>query len=180
MPSELVELRPIVVKPRPIFCKPLNFHFPQIYRLHRSRRIPSGQFPLPRRDWTLQTHGEFSLRNDIPRQSEITFAEPISQLAPTDRNSLILRHHWSRSTAQAYLQGVEDTEPNQPIGGVFVFNETCFTLTRRATSQAWNGPMIFYLADLFEDDDEFGAQGWEMSASCDGLICRSDIFHQAD
>ncbi len=180
MPTEIVKLKATGAKPRPVFCKPLNLHFPQIYRLHRSHSVPSQQTPRSHGDWTLQTPSEFSLRNDIPRQSEITFAEPISHLAPTDPNSLILRHHWSRSTAQAYLQGVEDTESNQPIGSVFVFNETCFTLTRRATSQAWTGPMIFYLADLFEDDDEFGAESWEMSASCDGLICRSDIFHEAE
>jgi hypothetical protein len=110
-------------------------------------------------------------------KSEVVFAEPISHLPPTDRSSLILHHHWSRSRAQAYLQGAEDNQPDQPIGGVFVLNKAFFTLTRRATSTAWKGPMIFYLADLFEDDDGLGGQVWEMSASCDGTVCRTDIFH---
>jgi hypothetical protein len=93
---------------------------------------------------------------------------------------LILRHHWSRSLAQAYLRGVEDIEPDQPNDGIVVFNDAFFTLTRRSTSKAWKGPMIFYLADLFEEDGDLGAQSWEMSASCDGIICRSDIFYDAE
>ena len=180
MPSEIFKLKPLATKHRRIFCEVINLHFPQIYRLHRSRRIPSEQAPRSVPDWTLQTHSEFSLHSKIQPVGEIVFAEPISHLAPTDPHSLILRHHWSRSRAQAYLQGVEDIEPNQLNGGVFALNETFFTLTRRATSRSWNGPMIFYLADLFEDDGDLCVQSWEMSASCDGAICRTDIFHVAE
>lgn len=70
--------------------------------------------------------------------------------------------------------------PPSPIGDVFALKEAFFTLIRRATSEAWKGPMIFYLADLFEDDGGLGVQSWEMSASSDGLVCRSDIFHEAE
>ena len=180
MPAEKIKSKPIIAKSRSILCKPLNLHFPQIYRLHRWRRIPSEHSPQAHSDGAFQTQSEFSLHSALAPHSEGVVAEPLSHLAPTDRNSLILRHHWSRSRAQAYLQGVEDTVPDQPIGSVFVLNEAFFTLVRRATSRAWKGPMIFYLADLFEDDGELGAQSWEMSASCDGLVCRSDIFHEAE
>ena len=108
--------------------------------------------------------------------SEIVRAEPIRHLAPSDAKSLVLRHHWSRSRAQAYLQGVEDGNPDQPIGGVFVSDDAFFTLIQRDTSPAWNGPTIFYLADLFEEDDALSAQSWEMSATCDGIIKLTDIF----
>ncbi len=179
MPPDRVKLKP-VAKPRSIFCKPLNLCFPQIYRLHRSHRIPSLHKPLASAAWSLETHGKFSLHCEFSAQSEIVLAKPISHLAPTDRSSLILRHHWSRSRAQAYLQGIEDIAPDRGIGGVFVLDGACFTLSRRATAKAWKGPMIFYLADLFADDDKLSVQSWEMSASCDGIVGSSDIFYDAE
>jgi hypothetical protein len=180
MSPKIVKLKPFVAERNAIFCKPLNFHFPQIFRLHRSRRIPPGQTPAAPGNWSLRSHAKFSLSGEVAPLAEIVCAEPIGHLAPSDQKSLVLRHHWSRALAQAYLQGVEDIEPDQPIGGVFDFNDALFTLTQRATSKAWNGPMIFYLADLFEDDGLMSAQSWEMSASCDGIVCRSDIFYGSE
>lgn len=177
MSEEIVTLRPFVAARNPIFCKPLNLRFPQIYRLHRSRRIPPDQTPAASGDWSLRSHAKFSLSGEVAPHAEIVCVEPIGHLTLSDQKSLVLRHHWSRAMAQAYLQGVEDVEPDQPIGGVFVSGDAFFTLTQRATSKAWNGPMIFYLADLFEDDGLMGAQSWEMSASCDGVIQRTDVFY---
>ncbi len=172
----IVNLKSSVRKRSRIFCKPLNLHFPQIYRLHFSRRMPAEQTSAAPGEWIAGSHVEFSLSGEASSRSGIVCAEPIEHLAPSDQNSLVLRHHWSRSRAQAYLQGVEDGNSVLPIGGVFASDGALFTLIQRATSKAWRGPTIFYLADLFEDDGVLGAQNWETSAACDGIIKRTDIF----
>ena len=105
-------------------------------------------------------------------------AEPIWHLSPSDPHSLALRHHWSRALAYAYLQGFDDSDSDRSIGGIFVFDGACFTLIKIATSPAWSGPTIFYLTDLFQDDDALNVQGWEMSATCDGIIKLTDIFYE--
>ena len=138
--------------------------------------MPDEQTSAAPGEWLAGSHAEFSLCGETSSRSGIVCAEPIEHLAPSDQNSLVLRHHWSRSRAQAYLQGVEDGNSVLPIGGVFASDGALFTLIQRATSKAWRGPTIFYLADLFEDDDVLGAQNWETSAACDGIIKRTDIF----
>ena len=40
--------------------------------------------------------------------------------------------------------------------------------------------MIFYLADLFEDDSEIGVQIWEKSVGVDGELRETDIFYEDD
>ena len=40
--------------------------------------------------------------------------------------------------------------------------------------------MIFYLADLFEDDPDIGVQIWEMSVGIDGELRETDIFYLED
>lgn len=169
-------MKSIVSKCSRIFCKPLDIHFPQIYRLQRTRPISTGQTRAASGEWPVRGHPEFSLSGEVSLRAGIAAAEPIGHLAPADEKSLVLRHHWSRSRAQTYLQGVEDNCPDQLISGVFVADGAFFTLTQRATSGAWNGPTIFYLADLFEDDDFLSVQNWEMSAACDGTVERTDIF----
>jgi hypothetical protein len=169
-------LKSIVRQRSRIFCKPLNLHFPQIYRLHRSRRMLTEHVSAASGEWIAGSRLEFSLSGDTSSRLGLVRAEPIKHLEPSDQNSLVLRHHWSRSRAQAYLQGVEDSNSVLSIGGVFPSDEAFFTLIQRATSEAWSGPTIFYLADLFEDDAALSAQNWEMSAACDGIIKRTDIF----
>lgn len=138
--------------------------------------MPHGQMTAAPGEWMVGSHPEFFLSGNAPSRSGIACAEPIGHLALSDQKSLVLRHHWSHSRAQAYLQGIEDIDPVQPISGVFVSDGAFFTLIQRVTSKAWSGPTIFYLADLFEDDGVLSAQNWEMSAASDGTIKRTDIF----
>lgn len=157
-------MKPIVSKRSRIFCAPLKLWFPQIYRL---RRTEAGRT-------TAASSPGFSLIGKAPSRSGM-IVEPIRHLTPSDHDSLVLHHHWSRLEARSYLKGIDDGE-SIPIGGIFVSNDAFFTLVQRTTSPAWRVPTIFYLAELFEDDDFLNAQHWEMSASCDGVIENTDIY----
>jgi hypothetical protein len=37
--------------------------------------------------------------------------------------------------------------------------------------------MIFYLADVYEDDGDIGVQIWEKSVASDGELRTTDIFY---
>ena len=78
------------------------------------------------------------------------------------------------------MQGVEDMDPDQSSGGIFETEEEIFTIAKCQTRKSWSGPMIFYLADLFEDDSDIGVQIWEMSIGVDGEQRATDIFYQDD
>src|SRR3974390_2403106 len=63
--------------------------------------------------------GRFTLFDLKDEVAGIAKAIPVRHLSPSDDRSLIIRHHWSESLANAYLQGVEDMDPDQPCGGVY-------------------------------------------------------------
>lgn len=119
----------------------------------------------------------FNLKDDV---AGIAKAIPVRHLSPSDDRSLVIRHHWSESLANAYLQGVEDIDPDQSSGGIFETEGEIFTIAKCRTRKSWSGPMIFYLAELFEDDSDIGVQIWEKSVGVDGEQRETDIFYQDD
>ena len=171
---------PTGVAPRgEVWCEPLKIYFPQIYRLVRKKVSLSSAAPSFKRNETVVAcdFSLFNLEDDVA-----TFAKaiPLRHLSPSDDRSLVIRHHWSESLASAYLQGVEDTDPNQPRSGIYESEGEIFTIAKCRTRKSWPGPMIFYLADLFEDDSDIGVQIWEMSVGVDGELRETDIFYHED
>ena len=169
---------PTGVAPRgDVWCEPLKIYFPQIYRLVRKKMSLSSAAPSFKCNETVVAcdFSLFNLEDDVA-----TFAKaiPLRHLSPSDDRSLVIRHHWSESLASAYLQGVEDTDPNQPRGGIYESEGEIFTIAKCRTRKSWPGPMIFYLAALFEDDADIGVQIWEKSVGVDGELRVTDIFYE--
>jgi hypothetical protein len=162
-----------------VWCEPLKVYFPQLFRLVRKRVSLSSAGPSFKHNETVVAcdFSLFNLKDDV---AGIAKAIPVSHLSPADDRSLVIRHHWSESLANAYLLGVEDTDSNQPRGGIYETEGEIFTIAKCRTRKSWSGPMIFYLADLFEDDSEIGVQIWEKSVGVDGVLRETDIFYGDD
>ena len=71
-------------------------------------------------------------------------------------------------------------DPDQPSGGIYEMEGESFKIAKCRTRKSWSGPMIFYLADLFEDDSDIGVRIWEKSVGVDGELRETDIFYQDD
>ena len=179
MDGQVLKFPTRVARRGDVWCEPLKIYFPQVYRLVRKRVSLSSAGPSFKRDETVVTcdFSLFNLKDDV---AGIAKAVPLRHLSPSDNRSLVIRHHWSASRAEAYLLGVEDTDPNQPRGGIYETEGEIFTIAKCRTRKSWSGPMIFYLADLFEDDADIGVQIWEKSVGVDGELRETDIFYEED
>jgi hypothetical protein len=179
MEGRLLKFPPGAAPRGEVWCEPLKIYFPQIYRLVGKKVSLSSAAPSFKRNETVVAcdFSLFNLEEDV-----VAFAKaiPLRHLSPSDDRSLVIRHHWSESLASAYLQGVEDTDPNQPRDGIYESEGEIFTIAKCRTRKSWSGPMIFYLADLFEDDLDIGVQIWEMSVGIDGELRETDIFYHED
>ena len=102
---------------------------------------------------------------------------PANHLTSSDEQSLVVRHHWSELLATAYLQGIEDLDPTLPCGEICETEQAIFTIVKCRTRKSWPSPMIFYLADVYEDDGDIGVQIWEKSVASDGELRTTDIFY---
>ena len=179
MDGQLLKFPPRVARRGDVWCEPLKIYFPQVYRLIRKRVSLSSVAPSFRHNETVVAcvFSLLNLKDDVAGTAK---AIPVRHLSSSDDRSLIIRHHWSESLASAYLQGVEDMGPDQPRGGIYETEGKIFTIAKCRTRKSWPGPMIFYLADLFEDDSDIGVQIWEKSVGVDGVLRESDIFYGDD
>jgi hypothetical protein len=168
---------PSAARPGEVWCEPLKIYFPQIYRLVRRQASLSSMAPSFRHPQTVFAC-DFSFFNLTDNATGVPKDVPLRHLSPSDNRSLIIRHHWSELLANAYLRGVEDMNPDQPCGGICKTEQAVFTIVKCRTRKSWPGPMIFYLADVFEDDSDIGVQIWEMSIGVDGELRTTDIFHE--
>jgi hypothetical protein len=179
MDGQVLKFPTRVARRGDVWCEPLKIYFPQVYRLVRKKVSLSSAAQSFKQSETVVAC-DFSLFNLKEDVAGIAKAIPVGHLAPSDDRSLVIRHHWSESLASAYLQGVEDMDPDQPNGGVYETEGEIFTIAKCRTRKSWSGPMIFYLADLFEDDPEIGVQIWETSVGVDGVLRETDIFYGDD
>jgi len=179
MEGQLFKFPTAVARRGDVWCEPLKIYFPQVYRLVRKKMSISTAAPSFKHNETVVAC-DFSLFNLDDDVAGIAKAIPLRHLSLSDDRSLVIRHHWSESLASAYLQGVEDTDPNQPRGGIYEAEGEIFTIAKCRTRRSWSGPMIFYLADLFEDDSDIGVQIWEKSVGVDGELRETDIFYGDD
>jgi hypothetical protein len=179
MEGQVLKFPSRVARRGDVWCEPLKIYFPQVYRIVRKKVSLSTVAPSFKHNETVVAC-DFSLFNFNDDVAGIAKAIPLRHLSPSDDRSLVIRHHWSESLASAYLQGVEDTDPNQLRGGIYEAEGEIFTIAKCRTRKSWSGPMIFYLADLFEDDSDFGVQIWENSVGVDGELRETDIFYEDD
>lgn len=177
MKDQVLKFPTLVAQRGEVWCEPLKIYFPQIYRLVRKKASLSSAAPGFRHNETVVgcDFSFFNLNDNMTANSV-----PLRHLSPSDDRSLVVRHHWSESLANAYLQGVEDTDPDQPCGGIYDSEQAIFTIAKCRTRKSWPGPMIFYLADVFEDDFDIGVQIWEKSIGADGELRTTDIFYDED
>ena len=162
-----------------VWCEPLKIYFPQVYRLVAKKASLSSAAPSFKHNETVLScdFSLFNLKDDV---AGIAKAIPVRHLSPSDDFSLIVRHHWSESLANSYLQALEDVDPDQLRGGIFETEGEVFTIAKRRTRKSWPGPIIFYLAAVFEDDSDIGVQIWEKSVGVDGELRATDIFYETD
>ena len=162
-----------------VWCEPLKIYFPQVYRLVGKKVSLYSAAPNFKHNENVVAcdFSLFDLKDDV---AGIAKAIPLRHLSPSDDRSLVIRHHWSESLANAYLQGVDDVDPRQPSGGIYETEGEIFTIAKRRTRKSWPGPIIFYLAALFEDDSDIGVQIWEKSVGVDGELRTTDIFYEED
>jgi hypothetical protein len=179
MNREVLKFPPHIERREHVWCEPLKLYFPAVYRLVKKKGALSSAAPGFKLNETAIAC-EFALLDVEDDTQGIANAIPVRHLSPSDNHSLVIRHHWSKSHASAYLQGIEDMNPRYLCSRIYEAEQAIFTIAKCETRKSWPGPMIFYLADLFEDDSEFGVQIWEKSIGVDGELRTTDIFYEDD
>jgi hypothetical protein len=159
-----------------IWCEPLKLHFPRVYRLCDKDCIDSNAVVATDRSqlchacaYTLDVSAALSVEGAVA---------PIHRMSRGAKTSLIVRHHWSEMLADAYLEGVEDLAATDTVGAVFETESGIFTLAEAPTRESWPGPMLIYVAEIYDDAAPIGALHWEMAISPDGEIRCGDMLHE--
>ncbi|MDE2361058.1 MAG: hypothetical protein KGM42_00160 [Hyphomicrobiales bacterium] len=164
-----------------VFCKPLGFYFPQVFKLVRrpeSRAVqldakasgPHAAAPI----------SNYALSIVPPTEEGLVSAVPVEALSPSEERSLIVHHFWSIDHAMFYAKAAEDHLRGQPANAVYENDDGIFTITKCLTHESWPGPTIFYIADSFEDDTGPGLGYWEKWVGCDGKLRSHEIFYETD
>jgi hypothetical protein len=146
-----------------IWCPPLRLHFPRIFGISRkvAKRPRRENPPAPQHiTYTLDPSAMAAIRGCI--------VDEIDRLDRNASHSLILRHHWSRSLASSYLEGVEDVMDAFNSTGIFEVDDAIFTLTERPTRADWPAPMIIYVAEIYDAQNEIDAEHFEVVVGPDG------------
>jgi hypothetical protein len=86
--------------------------------------------------------------------------------------SLVLRHHETLERALGYLSGVEDVTNTCDDAEIYKCSDGIFTLTLRTTDCKWPSPMIFYVAETYDND----TQRFEIAVSSDGQRRPTDLL----
>ena len=86
--------------------------------------------------------------------------------------SLVLRHHETLERALGYLSGVEDVTNTCDDAEIYKCSDGIFTLTLRTTDRKWPSPMIFYVAETYDND----TQRFEVAVSSDGQRRPTDLL----
>ena len=86
--------------------------------------------------------------------------------------SLVLRHHETLERALGYLSGVEDVTNTCDDVAMYKCSDGIFTLTLRTTDPRWPSPMIFYVAETYDND----TQRFEVAVSSDGQRRPTDLL----
>jgi hypothetical protein len=179
MKGQILKIPTGVARRGEVWCEPLKVHFPQVYRVIRRRASLSSTTSASMHPQTVFA-SDFSLFNLEDNFNGAAKSIPLRHLTPLDDRSLIIRHHWSELLANTYLRAVEDIDSNHSCGAICESEEAVFTIVTCRTRKSWPGPMIFYLADFFEDDSDIGVQIWERSIGVDGELQSTDIFYNDD
>lgn len=146
-----------------IWCPPLRLYFPRIFRV--SRKAAKRTRPTKARP---RQHIAYTLDPSAIVGSPGCVVEEIDRLHHEASHSLILRHHWSRSLASSYLEGVVDVMDACDSMGIFEVEDSVFTLTERSTHADWPAPMIIYVAEIYDAQNEIGAEHFEVVVGPDG------------
>lgn len=60
--------------------------------------------------------------------------------------------------------------------GVFEVEDSVFTLTERSTRADWPAPMIIYVAEIYDAQNEIGAEHFEVVVGPDGRPEPSELL----
>jgi hypothetical protein len=161
-----------------IWCPPLELYFPQVFRLSRRVARSGGAAAV--------THIGYTLDRAASRAVAGSETHAIDHLSAEETHSLIVRHHWSDSLASAYLEAVEDLadtaetlEALEIAGAVFTLADgSVFTLAERPTRGDWPGPMIIYVAEIYDAPNAVGAEHFEVVVGPDGKPEARDLLGQ--
>lgn len=146
-----------------IWCPPLRLYFPRIFRIsHKDakRARTAGAHLLHHISYTLDPRGIAAPRGCVVNE--------IDHLDRDATHSLIVRHHWSRSLASSYLEGVEDMTDTHENAGIFDVDGAVFTLTERPTRADWPAPIIIYVAEIYDSQNAIDAEHFEVVVGPDG------------
>jgi hypothetical protein len=86
--------------------------------------------------------------------------------------SLVLRHHETLERALGYQSGVEDVTNTCDDVEIYKCSDGIFTLTLRSTDRKWPSPMIFYVAETYDND----TQRFEIAVGSDGQRRPTDLL----
>ena len=81
-------------------------------------------------------------------------------------------HHETLERALGYLSGVEDVTNTCDDAEIYKCSDGIFTLTLRTTDCKWASPMIFYVAETYDND----TQRFEIAVSSDGQRRPTDLL----
>lgn len=146
-----------------IWCPPLRLYFPRIFRISQKAASRVHKAGAPERlliGYTLDPSAIEAIPGCV-----VDEIDHLDRYAP---HSLIVRHHWSKSLASSYLEGVEDMADTHDNAGIFEVDEAVFTLAKRSTRAEWSSPMIIYVAEIYDSQNEVGAEHFEVVVGPDG------------
>jgi hypothetical protein len=154
-----------------IWCPPLRLYFPRIFAISRKaakRARHENPQALQHIAYTLDPSAMAAIRGCV-----------VNEIDHLDRNashSLIVRHHWSRSLASSYLEGVEDVMDASNSAGLFEVDDAIFTLTERPTRANWPTPIIIYVAEIYAAQNAIDAEHFEVVVGPDGRAMPRELL----
>lgn len=139
----------------PVYCESINIYFPTLYRATVVTTInhlkEAGAYSDP--EFKPGTWFAFNLTMQNNRQyvGDVTW-DTVSCIRPNEQDeSIVIRFHKSYESASAYLRGYIDTDNDyffSDMCGLYKTVQGCFTYINIQSKAEWNGPLVFYLAEI--------------------------------
>ena len=166
-----VRLRKRKIERGRVWCPPLRLYFPRIFRISRktAKRARDAGAPALR-------HISYTLDPSVTTPIRSFIVDEIDRLDRDAPHSLIVRHHWSRSLASSYLEGVEDIADAHNNAGIFEVDDAVFTLAERPTCADWPAPMIIYVAEIYASPNAIDADHFEVVVGPDGRAASRELL----
>lgn len=155
----------------PVYCESLGIHFPALYRATvittmKHLKEVGADFDSEFKPGTWFAF-ELSNTSNCEYLGDVTW-DIVHCIRQNEQDeSIVIRFHKSHEAASAYLHGYIDTDNDnffQEMCKLYKTDKGYFTFINIKSKEEWDGPLIFYLAEIPNEPFE-----WAFIVGSDGL-----------